>query len=64
MILLPTVCARRMAVLYLRTNGFACRRYQRIAYASQSGDDLDRPWRRQRKADAKVGENWQRPRAC
>ena len=51
-----------MAVLYLRTNGFACRCCQRVAYASQSGDDLDRGWRRQRKAEAKLGENWQRPK--
>ena len=55
-------CAGRVAVLYLRTNGFACRRCQRVAYASQSGDELDRAWRRQRKAETKLGENWQRPK--
>lgn len=52
----------RVAVLYLRAGRFACRHCQRIAYSSQSGDAIDRTWRRQQKAEAKLGEYWQRPK--
>lgn len=54
-------CSRRCAVLYLRA-GFACRKCSRVVYASQSDDDIGRAWRRQEKAEAKLGENWQRPK--
>ena len=37
----PT-CFRPMGVLYLRNNRFACRKCQRIAYQSQSGNAQDR----------------------
>ena len=52
----------RVAVLFLRAGRFACRHCQRLAYASQSGDALDRTWLKQRKAEAKLGEHWQRPK--
>ena len=52
----------RVAVLYLRAGRFACRDCQRIAYASQSDDQCARMWRRQRKAEAKLGPNWARPK--
>ena len=55
-------CARRVAVLYLCRGYFACRHCQRVAYSSQSDDALDRMWRRQSKIEARLGENWQRPK--
>ncbi|MDT3677874.1 MAG: hypothetical protein ROZ64_03435 [Burkholderiaceae bacterium] len=54
-------CARRVGVLYLRS-GFACRRCSRVAYASQSEDALGRIWRKQRRAEARLGERWKRPK--
>ena len=56
------VRGERVAVLYLRAGRFACRKCQRIAYASQSGDALDRTWRKQHKAEAKLGPDWTRPK--
>jgi hypothetical protein len=35
-------CYRQMGILYLRSRRFACRKCQRIAYQSQSGDAQDR----------------------
>ncbi len=55
-------CARRVAVLYLRRGFFACRHCQRVAYSSQSEDALDRLWRQQQKIEARLGENWRRPK--
>ena len=52
----------RVAVLFLRAGRFACRHCQRIAYGSQSGDLCDRTWRKQAKAEAKLGPNWARPK--
>ena len=52
----------RVAVLFLRAGRFACRHCQRIAYASQSGDLCGRTWRKQAKAEAKLGPNWTRPK--
>lgn len=52
----------RVAVLFLRAGRFACRHCQRIAYGSQSGDLCDRTWRKQAKAEAKLGPNWTRPK--
>ena len=57
-----TRCARRVAVLYLRNGGFACRHCQRVAYSSQSDDALDRLWRKQTKIEARLAEHWQRPK--
>jgi endogenous inhibitor of DNA gyrase (YacG/DUF329 family) len=55
-------CGRRVAVLYLRQRGFACRRCNRVAYASQSGDEIDRTWRRQSKLERRLSEHWRRPK--
>ena len=52
----------RVAVLYLRAGRFACRHCQGIAYASQSDDVVGRAWRRQRKVEARLGEDEQRPK--
>ena len=56
------VCQRRAGVLYLRAGRFACRRCQRVSYASQSGDLMDRIWRKQSKIEARLGSHWQRPK--
>lgn len=56
------VCQRRAGVLYMRAGRFACRHCQRVAYCSQSGDMLDRVWRKQSKLEARLGEYWQRPK--
>lgn len=55
-------CGRRVAVLYLRARGFACRGCNRIAYASQSGDEIDRTWRKQAKLEQLLGDHWRRPK--
>lgn len=55
-------CGRRVAVLYLRARGFACRGCNRITYASQSGDEIDRTWRTQAKLERLLGEHWRRPK--
>jgi hypothetical protein len=54
-------CGRRVARLYLRAGQFACRHCQRVAYSSQSLDALGRSWIKQRKIEAQLGDNWQRP---
>jgi len=56
------VRGERVAVLYLRAGRFACRHCQRLAYASQSGDALARGWQRQHRIEAKLGDDWQRPK--
>jgi hypothetical protein len=40
----------------------ACRHGQRVSYSSQSGDVLDRMWRKQSKIEARSGRHWQRPK--
>lgn len=55
-------CSDRRAVLFLRSAGFGCRRCNRIAYRSQSEDALGRVWLKQSKAEAKLGESWERPK--
>lgn len=52
----------RVAVLYLRAGRFACRHCQRLAYSSQSDDAVGRLWRRQQRIEAKLADDWQRPR--
>jgi len=56
------VCHNRAGVLYLRASRFACRTCQRVAYSSQSCDALDRMWRKQSKLEARLDENWTRPK--
>jgi hypothetical protein len=55
-------CWRRVAVLYLRGGRFRCRKCQSLRYASQSEDACGRAWRKQSKLEAKLGENWHRPK--
>ena len=52
----------RVAVLYLRGSRFACRHCQRLAYASQGGNALSRGWQRQHRTEAKLDDDWQRPK--
>lgn len=56
------VCQCRAGVLYMRAGRFACRRCQRVAYASQSCDLLDRLWRKQTKIEVRLEKHWQRPK--
>ena len=56
------VCQRRAGVLYMRAGRFACRHCQRVSYSSQSGDTLDRMWRKQSKIEARLDPRWQRPK--
>lgn len=56
------VRGERVAVLYMRGGRFACRHCQRVAYLSQSEDALGRAWRKQHKAEAKLGPDGERPR--
>ena len=56
------VCQRRAGLLYMRAGRFSCRHCQRVSYSSQSDGTLDRMWRKQSKLEARLGENWQRPK--
>lgn len=55
-------CERRVAVIYLRGGRFLCRHCNRVTYLSQSEDALGRSWLKQRKLEARLGDNWQRPK--
>jgi hypothetical protein len=55
------VRGERVAILYQRHGRFACRRCNRIAYASQSEDEVGRAWRRQAKIEARLAEDSARP---
>lgn len=56
------ICNRRVGVLYMRGGRFACRHCQRVSYASQSEDGMGRMWRRQSKLEARLGDDWTRPK--
>lgn len=56
------VCGRRVGLLLMRAGRFACRHCQRAAYACQSEDWLARNWRKQSRIEARLGENWARPK--
>ena len=56
------VGGERVALLYFRSQQFACRRCQHLAYRSQSEDFIGRVWRRQLKAESKLGANLARPK--
>jgi hypothetical protein len=56
------VCQSRAGLLFMRWGRFACRRCQRVAYASQSDDQLDALWRRQAHIERRLGAKWQRPK--
>lgn len=57
-------CHRRCAVIYGVANDgrFGCRRCMRLAYASEADDKLSRLWRKLRKLEAKLGEDYRRPK--
>jgi hypothetical protein len=55
-------CWRRVGVLFLRSSNFMCRHCGRVAYASQSEDDMGRAWIKQHKLERRLDEDWQRPR--
>lgn len=55
-------CAQRVAVLYLRQHGFACRHCHRLVYASQSEDAIGRAWRKQQKLEQKLAPYLVRPK--
>lgn len=55
-------CGRRVALLYVRSRGFGCRKCCRVAHGSQSDDELGRMWRRQGKLEARLGPDWRRPK--
>lgn len=52
----------RVAIVYFRAGRFACRHCQRLAYTSQSEDEIGRNWRRQGKLEARLGKYWSRPK--
>ena len=56
------VCGRRAGLLYLRSGRFACRHCQRVSYTCQSEGHIARAWRRQGKAEARIGEDYERPK--
>jgi hypothetical protein len=56
------VCRRRAALLFMRGKRFACRLCQKVAYSSQSDDDLDKLWRKQKRIESRLGKNWRRPK--
>lgn len=55
-------CWGRVAVLFLRRGGFYCRKCARVAYRSQSEDAMGRAWRVQRKVEARLGPDYERPK--
>lgn len=55
-------CLGRVAVLFMRGGRFVCRHCAGVAYGSQSEDVIGRTWRRQRKLERLLGENWTRPK--
>lgn len=55
-------CWRKVGVLFLRSSNFMCRHCGRVAYSSQSEDNIGRGWREQHRLEAKLGENWRRPK--
>jgi len=57
-------CGRRCAIIYgVSGDGyFACRRCLKLGYASEAEGSLDRLWRKQRKLEAKLEENYRKPK--
>lgn len=45
-----------------RRGSFACRVCQRLAYACEAESPIDRCWRQQRKIEAKLAEEGERPK--
>jgi hypothetical protein len=57
-------CYRRCAIIYgVSGDGyFACRRCLKLGYSSESEDMTGRLWRKQRKLEARLGDNYQKPK--
>ena len=55
-------CDRRVAILYIGSHLFACRKCHDLVYASQSEDALDRAWRKVDKVKKKLGGSDRRPK--
>lgn len=55
-------CWRRSAILYLKQDGFRCRRCGTVANACQSESANDRAWRKQSKAERRLGVARSRPK--
>lgn len=55
-------CWRRVGVLFVRSGNFMCRHCGRVAYASQSEDEMGRAWIKQRKLGRRLDDDWERPR--
>lgn len=55
-------CGRRVAVLFLRSGLFRCRKCSGVVYGSQADDEIGRSWRRQQKLEARLDEHWRRPK--
>jgi hypothetical protein len=57
-------CHSRRAVIYgiARDGRFGCRGCMRLGYCTEAQDTIGRLWRKQRKLEAKLGENYQRPK--
>lgn len=57
-------CGRVCLVLFgiSRRGNFACRVCQRLAYASEAESPIDRCWRQQRKIEAKLTDDGDRPK--
>lgn len=56
-------CRRRCALVYIGSQ-VACRKCLKLRYPSQSDDDTDALWRKQRKLEAKLGgaDYWCKPK--
>jgi hypothetical protein len=55
-------CGRRCAIVYgVSGDGyFGCRRCLRLGYSGESEGSMDRLWRKQRKLEARLGENYRK----
>lgn len=61
-------CGQRCAIVYFGSNGVACRKCLRLVYLSESGDAIDRLWRKQRKIERRLAgkadkwDGWRKPK--
>jgi len=55
-------CEARVALLYIASDGLACRSCLRLVYSVQSASDISIAWRRARKAEILLGPQWTRPK--
>ena len=57
-------CWRRCAVVYFGAPGghYSCRRCLRLGYMSEAEGAMDRLWRKQRKLEKRLGEDYEKPK--